>query len=43
MGELVKQYFALGLYTVDNLKIFVQAAYISTDEFKQLTNTEYVA
>lgn len=38
MGELVKEYYALGLYTVDNMKLFVMA-----DEFKQLTNTYYSA
>lgn len=43
MGSLVKQYYALGLYTVDDLKVFVKAAYISTDEFKALSGTDYAA
>lgn len=43
MGDLVKQYFALGLYTVDNLKVFVQAAYITIVDFKQLTGQDYTA
>lgn len=43
MGSLVKQYYALGLYTVDDLKVFVKAAYITADEFKALTGTDYAA
>jgi len=42
MGSLVKQYYALGLYTVDDLKVFVKAAYITADEFKTLSGTDYV-
>ena len=43
MGLLVKKYYALGLYTVDDLKIFVKAAYITTDDFKTLSGTDYAA
>jgi hypothetical protein len=43
MGLLVKKYYALGLYTVDDLKVFVKAAYITTDEFKALSGTDYAA
>ena len=43
MGSLVKQYYALGLYTVDDLKVFVKAAYITADEFKTLSGTDYAA
>ena len=43
MGSLVKQYYALGLYTVDDLKVFVKAEYITPDEFKALSGTDYAA
>lgn len=43
MLNLVKSYFKLGLYNVANLKTFVQAAFITTDDFKELTGTDYVA
>ena len=43
MGLLVKKYYALGLYTVDDLKVFVKAAYITADDFKTLTRTDYAA
>lgn len=43
MGLLVKKYYALGLYTVDDLKIFVKAAYITTDDFKTLSGTDYAS
>lgn len=43
MSDLVKQYFVLGLYEIDDLKIFVQAAYITSVDFKQLTGTNYTA
>lgn len=43
MADMVKSYFKLGLYTADNLKTFVQAAFITTDDFKELTGTDYTA
>ena len=43
MGALVKKYYAMGLYTVDNLKVFVKAAYITPDEFKELCGKDYTA
>ena len=41
MGSLVKQYYALGLYTVDDLKVFVKTGYITADDFKTLSGTVY--
>ena len=43
MEALVKKYYALGLYTVDDLKVFVKAAYITADDFKTLSGTDYTA
>ncbi|WP_461241208.1 XkdX family protein [Paucilactobacillus sp. N302-9] len=43
MSDLVKNYYKLGLYTTENLKIFVQATYITADDFKDLTGTAYKA
>jgi hypothetical protein len=43
MAVYVKQYYKQGLYTNDDLKVFVQAAYITTTDFKNLTGTDYSA
>ncbi|WP_461241217.1 XkdX family protein [Paucilactobacillus sp. N302-9] len=43
MADLVKKYYKLGFYTDDNLSIFIQAGYITADDFKELTGTAYTA
>jgi len=43
MGNYVKNYYKMGLYTADNLKLFVSVAYITAADFKELTGTDYVA
>lgn len=43
MGTLVEQYYKQGLYTAENMKLFVKAAYITADKFKELTGTDYAA
>ena len=42
-NELIKQYYKAGLYTIDDLPLFVQVGYISKDDYKQLTGKDYVA
>jgi hypothetical protein len=41
MGAYVKQYYQQGLYTDDQLKVFVQAAYITQQDYQDLTGTPY--
>ncbi|QGG60073.1 XkdX family protein [Loigolactobacillus bifermentans] len=43
MADMVKNYYKLGLYTNDNLKVFVQAGYITTADFQDLTGGVYSA
>lgn len=43
MGTYVKQYYKMGLYSNDDLKVFVQTAWITADDFKTLTGTDYAA
>lgn len=40
-NTLIKQYYKAGLYTIDDLPLFVQVGYISTDDYKQLTGKDY--
>lgn len=37
----VKEYYGMGLYTKDNVKVFVKAKFISADEYKLITGEEY--
>lgn len=43
MSEYVLNYYKMGLYTDDNMKVFVLAGYITTDQFKTATGKDYVA
>ncbi len=43
MFDYIKLYFEMGLYTVNDLKVFVTAQMITADEFKELSNVEYTA
>lgn len=38
----VKKYYEMGLYTKDNVKVFVRAKFINADEYKIITGDEYV-
>ncbi|OHW62892.1 hypothetical protein EUAN_06760 [Andreesenia angusta] len=40
---IAKRYYDMGLYTVENVKMFVKAGYISIEEFEQITGEKYVA
>lgn len=41
MIDYIKLYFALGLYTTEQLKIFVTAQMITADQFKEIANVDY--
>ena len=37
----IKEYYDLKLYTVDDIKVFVQVNWITVDEFKTITGVDY--
>lgn len=41
--EKVKRYYDKGLYTKDQVKVFVKGGKISQEEYKEITGEEYVA
>ena len=40
---IISNYYKLGLYTKDNVKVFVVAKWITSDDYKQITGTDYTA
>lgn len=42
-ASIIGNYFKLGLYTAEQVRIFVQAAWITAADYKQITGTEYTA
>lgn len=43
MLSYIKEYYDLKLYTNDDIKIFVKAGWITSIDFKDITNVDYVA
>lgn len=41
MKELVFQFYKQGLYTIDDLPLFVQVNFISAEDYKELTGKDY--
>lgn len=39
----IKRYYDEGRYTKDQVKIFVRAKWITSDEYKEITGDDYVA
>lgn len=37
----IKKYYEDGIYTIEQVKVFVQAKKITEEEFKIITNQEY--
>lgn len=42
MYSYIKEYYDLKLYTNDDIKIFVQAGWITNADYKTITETDYV-
>ena len=40
---IISEYYKLGLYTKDNVKVFVTAGWIKDTDYKQITGEEYSA
>lgn len=43
MDEWIIKYYSMGLYTVDDLKVFVQVQWITAEQYKETTGIDYVA
>lgn len=43
MFSYIKEYYDLKLYTSDDVKIFVQAGWITNVDYKTITGVDYVA
>lgn len=41
--SLVKRYYERGYYTKDNVKVFVQAGKITTEQYEEITGELYEA
>ena len=39
--EKIKRYYDKGLYTIDQVKVFVQGGKITEEEFKMITGEDY--
>lgn len=37
----VKEYYNMGLYTKENVAVFVKARFINENEYKQITGEDY--
>lgn len=40
-ATIIGSYFKLGLYTADDVKVFVTAKWISSDDYKTITGADY--
>lgn len=40
-ATIISNYFKMGLYTVDNVKVFVAAKWITTEQHKTITGEDY--
>lgn len=43
MADIVIQFYKQGLYTADDMKLFVQVQWITADQYKETTGVDYVA
>jgi uncharacterized XkdX family phage protein len=41
--KYIKKYYDEGIYTKDDVKVFVAQGYITADQYKQITGDDYVA
>ena len=43
MFKVVKRYYDLGIYSKENVKVFVVAGKITAEEYQLITGDEYIA
>ena len=42
MDEMVIQFFNMGFYNIDDMKLFVQVQWITKEQYKKTTGIDYV-
>lgn len=42
-GTIIGSYYKLGLYTADDVKVFVVAGWIKDADYRQITGEDYTA
>lgn len=42
MAEMVIQFFNMGFYNAEGMKLFVEVQWITADQYKETTGIEYV-
>ena len=42
MYKIVKRYFDTGIYTAENVAVFVKAGKITAEQYKEITGVDYV-
>lgn len=43
MADYIKEYYGLGLFTNEDMKLFVQVQWITPEQYKETTGIDYVA
>lgn len=43
MVKVIKRYYDMGIYTKENVKVFVVASKITVEEYQLITGDEYIA
>lgn len=43
MADMVIDFYKQGLYTVENMKLFVQVQWLTAEQYKEATGIDYVA
>lgn len=43
MFKVVKRYYDLGIYSKENVKVFVVAGKLTAEEYQSITGDEYIA
>ncbi|RXI57282.1 XkdX family protein [Clostridium tetani] len=42
MLKFIREYYLLELYTVEDVKVFVKAKWITQEDYKNITNVDYI-
>jgi uncharacterized XkdX family phage protein len=43
MADAVMQFFNMGFYNAEDMKLFVQVQWITAEQYKETTGSDYVA
>ena len=42
MADYIKEYYGLGLFTNDDMKLFVKVGWLTSEQYKEVTGSDYV-